>query len=282
MEKINVFISFDIEGVGVVSSWRELRDSTDLTRIRRIATEEVNAVIRGIRNSRVPIGKITICDSHGLGENLLIEQLEPGIHLTKGSPRMYYMIEGIEQGYDLLFLIGYHAMAGTTGSGMDHTYSSRVIYNVKINGRNVGEAEINTGVAGHYGVALAMVSGDDLLIKAVKKFFGTQVETVITKYGVSRFAARCRHPLDVQKELEMKSKRAVEQYKRRRPFRIKTPIYAEVEVLNSLIGDLVELIPDIKRISARRFKFKSPDILRFYRILRLICVLGGYADRLLT
>ncbi len=282
-KKINVFISFDIEGVSAVSSWRELRrDSPDLSRIRMIATEEVNAVLRGIKKSGLDIGDITICDSHGNGKNLLIEKLERGVYLTRGSPRMYYMIEGLDNHYDIIFFIGYHAMVGTTGSGMDHTYSSAVIYNIKINGQYVGETEINAGVAGFFGVPLGLVTGDDLLIKEVKRFFGAKVQTVITKYGISRFAARCRHPLDVQKELEDKAKRAIIGFEKLTPFKFKTPIDSEVEVMNSLIGDLVELIPGIKRVSARGFKFKSRDIREFYRILRLICMLGGYGEKLLT
>jgi len=273
-KKFNVFISFDIEGVSGVSSWQELKkDSVSLRNIREIGTDEVNAVVRGIRKARSDIGEILVCDSHAEGENLLIGRLARGVHLIKGSPRNYYMVEGLNEDFDILFLVGYHSMAGTKAGGMDHTYSSSVIYNLKINGKYVGETEINAAVAGAFGVPLGFVSGDDLLIKEVRKFFGRGPETVITKYGVSRFAAKCRHPVEVQEEMEIKSAKAVRKAGKLKPFTFKRLIRAEFELLNSLMGDLVEPIPGLKRVSARKVIFKCSDVLEFYRIMRLICTL---------
>jgi len=183
-------------------------------------------------------------------------------------------VEGINKNFDVLFLVGYHAMAGSQYGGMDHTYSSSVIYNIRINGRNVGETEINAALAGHYGVPLGLVSGDDILAKEVKEFFGRSVETVITKYGISRFSARCRLPKDVHAEIEKKATRAVKMCSKLKPFRFNRPIKAEFELVNSVTGDMIEPIPGLKRTSARGCTYKARDILEFYNILRLICNLG--------
>jgi len=277
--KINVFISFDIEGISAVSSWREVKkDSPNLERMRRIATQEVNAAVRGIRKSGKPIGIITVCDSHASGENLLIEELESGVTLIRGTPRKYYMMHSISKEYDAAFLIGYHAMAGTKAGGMDHTYSSASIYRVKINGESVGETEINAALAGYYGVPVVLVSGDDTLVKEVRKFLGKSVETVIAKRGISRSAAQCRHPEDVQKEISAKAARAVLKAKRIKPFRFRSPIRAEIDLADSLVADAVELIPAIKRTDGRKVLFISKNILDFYRMLRLVCSLGMYVN----
>lgn len=274
----NAFISFDIEGISGISSWREVKkDSSSLQEIRKRATEEVNAAIRGIRKGHRNIGEIIVCDSHAGGENVLIDLLETGVHLTKGTPRTYYMVEGISENFDILFFIGYHAMVGTRSGVMDHSYSSASIYAIKINGQEVGETEINAAVAGHFGVPLGLVSGDEQLIKEVRTFFGNQVETVITKYGISRLAAKCRHPSDVHKEIEEKARSAVKNVRRLKPFSFQYPINAEIEVVNSLIGDVVELAPGLTRTTARKFDFQSENALEFYRMLRLICNLGMHA-----
>ncbi len=273
--KFSVFISFDIEGISGISSWRELKkDSSSLLHAKQRATEEVNAAIRGIKKSRNDIKEIVVCDSHAEGENLVIDRLERGVYLTKGSPRNYYMIEGINEHFNVLFFIGYHAMAGTKGAGMAHTYSSSTIYNIKINGTHVGETEINAAVAGHYGVPLGFVSGDDFLIKEVKEFFGSDIETVITKYGISQFSAKCRHPLDVQQEIERKSEKTVKNIEKLKPFTFNYPVNAEFELVSSLVGDVVESIPELKRISARKLVFEAKNILAFYRVMRLICGLA--------
>ena len=277
--KINVFISFDIEGISAVSSWRVVKkDTSSLERMRRIATQEVNAAVRGILKSGEPVGMITVCDSHAWGENLLIEELEPGVTLVRGTPRKYYMMHGISSEYNAAFLIGYHAMAGTRAGGMDHTYSSASIYRVKINGESVGETEINAALAGYYGVPVVLVSGDDTLAKEVRKFFGNAVETVIAKRGISRSAAQCRHPDDVQKEISVKAARAIIRAKKIKPFKFRTPIQAEIDLASALVADIVELIPGIKRTDGRKVQFKAKNILEFYRMLRLVCSLGGYAN----
>jgi D-amino peptidase len=277
--KYNVFISFDIEGISAVSSWREVKkDSVNLKRMRRIATQEVNAAVRGVRKSGNPIGMITICDSHASGENLLIEELEPGVTLVRGTPRKYYMMHGISEEYNMAFLIGYHAMAGTKAGGMDHTYSSASIYSIKINGQFVGETEINSALAGHYRVPVGLVTGDNLLIKEVRRFLGKSVETVITKRGISRAAAECRHPEDVHRQISQKAARAITKAKKIKPFRFKSPIRAEIDLANSLVADVVELLPGIKRTDGRKVLFRAKNILEFYRALRLICSLGIYAN----
>lgn len=272
-----------MEGISAVTSWREMKkDSKDLQRIRRIATQEVNAAIRGILKSGKTIGDIVICDAHASGENLLVDELETGVHIVKGTPRKYYMMHGISKKYDILFFIGYHAMAGTQYAGMEHTYSSASIYNIKINGRFVGESEINAALAGYYGVPLGLVTGDNLLIKEISKFFGKNVETVTTKKGISRFAAQCRHPQDVQREIEKKAARAIQKITRLRIFQFKVPIKAEIDLASSLITDLAELIPGVRRIDGRQIAFQAKDTPEFYRILRLVCTLGGYANSVLT
>lgn len=276
LKPFNLFISFDLEGISGVSSWRELKaDSSALLTTRQLATEEVNAAIRGVKTSIKKIGEILVCDSHAHGENLLISQLERGTHLVRGSPRKYYMMEGISRRFDVVFFIGYHPMAGTQSGGMDHSYSSSVIYNIKINGEDVGETEINAALAGHFGVPLGLVTGDDLLAKEVRKFFGSRLETVISKYGISRFSAKCRHPADVQEEIEKKSRKVVKKISLLKPFVFKKPLRAEFQLVNSVMGDAAEPISGIKRISARTLRYTARDILEFYRVMRMIYNLAG-------
>ncbi len=275
-QTVKVFISFDLEGVTIVSSWREMKkDSPSFGDIRKCGTEEVSAAIRGIHHASRGRCEIVVCDAHAVGENLIIDALPKGVHIVRGSPREFYMVEGIDESFDLLFCIGYHAMAGTLRAGMDHTYSSSLLYSVKINGVFVGETEINAGLAGHYGVPLGLVTGDDQLIKEVHNFFGDDLETVITKHGISRFSMMCRHPADVQAEIEKKAARTVENIDRYKPFIFKVPIQAEFEVTSSLIGDLVAPIPGIERMSARTLSVTTKTMLDFYRMMRLICSTGS-------
>jgi D-amino peptidase len=277
--KYSAFISFDLEGISGIASWREVqKNAAALREARENATAEINAAIRGITHS-VQIKEIVVCDAHASGENLIISRLERGVTVVKGTPRPHYMVEGICSDYDVLFCIGYHAMAGTHRAGMDHTYSSSSIYGIKINGTYVGETAINAAVAGYYGVPVGLVTGDDLLIREVKRFFGRRVETVTTKFGISRFAARCRHPHDVQQEIEAKAAQVMKNIKRVKPFTFRTPLRAEFELSNTVIADYTELIPGIKRTAARSLVYRAGTILEFYRVLRCVCGLGALAQQ---
>jgi D-amino peptidase len=282
-KKLHFFISFDLEGVSGVTSWNEMKtDAPDFLRIRRSATAEVNAAVRGIRKSGLPVGEILICDAHGRGDNLLPDELERGVSLVRGAPRNYYMVEGLNEKFAAAFFIGYHAMVGTMGGLMDHTYSSSSIYNIRLNGRDVGETAINAAVCGHYGVPLALVSGDDRLAREVRSFFGPGVETITTKTGISRFAGQCRHPADVCREIEIKAERAALRNRTLKPFAFRPPIRGELDVMNTLIGHVISPLPGLERRSGRKFVFRSKNILDFYRQLMLICDLAGYANRILS
>jgi D-amino peptidase len=283
VKKLNFFISFDLEGVSGVTSWNEMKaDAPDFLRVRRAATAEVNAAVRGIRKAGLPVGEILICDAHGRGDNLITDELEKGVHLIRGAPRNYYMVEGLNEKFAAAFFIGYHAMIGTAGGLMDHTYSSSSIYNVRLNGRDAGETAINAAICGHYGVPLAFVSGDDQLVREVRSFFGPKVETVMTKIGISRFAGQCRHPADVCREIESKAERAARRLRTLKPFAFRPPIRCEIDVMNTLIGHVISPLPGLERRSGRKFVFRSKNILDFYRQLMLICDLAGYANRVLS
>jgi D-amino peptidase len=151
-----------------------------------------------------------------------------------------------------------------------------------MNGRDVGETAINAAICGHYGVPLAFVSGDDRLVREVRSFFGSRVEMVRTKTGISRFAGILRHPADVEREIELKAERAALRFRSLKPFVFRTPIRCEIDVMNTLIGHVISPLPGLERRSGRKFFFRSKNILEFYRQLMLICDLAGYANRVLS
>lgn len=261
---MKIFISFDMEGVGGISSWEEM--DREREKVRQLATEEINAVVRGAKKSEIPIKQIWVVDSHGAGENLLPDALEEGITLVKGTPRPLYMMEGIDSSFALLFCIGYHSRVGALQGVMDHTYSASSIYEIRINGIPVSELDINAGVAGHYGVPLAMVSGDNALIEEVKTTY-PQVETVITKYGITRFASANRHPKEIREELYSKAKKVVLEADSFYCRKWELPLKVEIDLLDTLIADVISFLPQVKRESGRKISFTTPNFVELYKML---------------
>ncbi|MEO0115515.1 MAG: M55 family metallopeptidase [candidate division WOR-3 bacterium] len=271
------FISVDYEGLAGSVSWEEFR--SEPLRFRKLMTNEVTAVIEGIREVN-PKSEIVVCDAHGFGHDLLFEELPAGVMTIRGSPRPLSMIDLIDKSFNLLFFIGYHSKAGTMASTMDHTYSSSTFYRIKINGQEVDEAMINAAVAGCFGVPLGLVAGDDKLIAEIKQTFGTTIETVVTKYSRSRFAALTRHPKDVCTELKAKAKSAVLKRKRFKPFRFKTPCQIEVQLTDTARAYMVAMIPGSKVIDSRTIGYQTDNFLDGYKFILLSATLGIAAGQI--
>src|SRR5205823_10218197 len=183
---MRVYISVDMEGIaGVVHESQT--DPTDPAcaaeygRFRRLMTAEANAAVEGAVAAGAT--RVLVNDSHWFMRNLLAEELHQAAELVAGDPKPRSMVQGIEGGFDAALFIGYHARAGTHNAILDHTYADR-IYEVRLNGKPVGELGLNAALAGVHGVPVALVSGDSALATEAKDLLGQGVGTVIVKEAV--------------------------------------------------------------------------------------------------
>ena len=269
------FVSADMEGIAAAVSWKEYE--SDYPRLRRMFTNEVKAVCDGILKSGQRVDRILVCDAHGSGQNLLIEELPESVLLSRGNGRPLMMMDGLDSSFDLVFFVGYHSGAGTARSQMDHTYSSSSFYRVLVNGQELDEAMINAALAGYFRVPVGFLSGDDRLIARARRVF-PGIETVTTKYARSRFAAAVRHPDAVQKELTARAARAAARVSEFRPFHLgKGTLRLELQTIEAARADLIELIPGARRIDGRTLSFRSRNMLEAYRTIRLAAILAASA-----
>ncbi len=267
---MKVFISTDMEGLGGISSWNEMtgKESWCASLLRQELSLVIDALLKGS-----DIEEICICDSHSRGENLLYGSFgtEKVTHI-KGYPRHSYMMEGLDQSFDAVFLLGYHASIGTTKGGMDHSYSSSCIYNIRLNGQQVGEVEINTYYAGLFGVPVALVSGDDVLQDQLKDFL--DVPFVRTKEGLGRYAAKMYSPERIQKEYALQ----VQKFLQHGPYpvkRIATPVILEVDLATTVIADAVSVVPGLQRTGGRTVSYMSDSYDDVFHMILTIAMLGG-------
>ena len=83
--------------------------------------EDVNAAIRGALAGGAT--EIVVNDSHGSQRNMLPEDLDPSARLISHSFKRYGMMEGLDETFDAVLFIGYHAKADTPGGLFAHTGS---------------------------------------------------------------------------------------------------------------------------------------------------------------
>jgi len=258
-----------MEGVGGITSWKEMGSRE----AKELLTQEVNAVIAGIKDGSDKVEEVLVCDAHALGENILVDLLDPDASLVRGAPRSFHMVEGLDNSFDMLFLVGYHGMAGARHAQMDHTYSSYSIYNLRVNGRSVGETSLSAGFAGELGVPLVFVSGDQSVGEEARELC-PDVVTVVTKLGFSRFSAKLFNPKNVRKRLREGAKKAVLNASRVKPVVFEKPLRVEIDFVDTAMAELVSMVPGVESLGGRTVGFVAEDFKVFHRFLQVATILA--------
>jgi len=265
---MRVYISVDMEGVAGVAHEdqtdpTEPRHAGEYNRFRKLMTHEANAAIAGAIEAGAK--SILVNDSHWLMRNLLAEDLNPAAELLSGGPKRLSMVEGIDTGFDAAMFIGYHARAGTRNATIDHTYTSRV-YEARLNGEPVGELALNAAMAGVHGVAVALVSGDRALAAEARALLGDDVEAVVVKEAVGRFAARSLAPSVACERIRAGAIAALS--RKHSPYTIPAPIRLEVDFALTQMADMAELVPGSVRTGGRSVGYTADDYREVFRAWR--------------
>ncbi len=133
-----------------------------------------------------------LSDSHGNAQNLLIERFPADVTVIRAFPRPLGMMEGIDSTFDAAIFIGYHASTASPVGVRAHTLSSANYAGVALNGVPVPEGGINAAIAGHFGVPVVMVSGDDAAVEEMRRLIGN-VEGAVVKRALGFHSAALPH-----------------------------------------------------------------------------------------
>lgn len=201
-------IALDLEGVGGVVGvpYSGLKKESDgWYQARAQAVLEVNAVARALFDTGAEL--VALWDNHGGGGNLDYSLLDERIELVFPDRTQVRQAFAQHYGFDAMYFLGYHAMEGTLGAVLAHTFNSSEIQYFKINGKPVGEIEIDRYYAGENGYSPVFFAGDD---KACQEARGAipEIITVETKKGISRNKAELRDNESLLEEIYEKAKLA--------------------------------------------------------------------------
>jgi len=269
---MRVFLAVDIEGIaGVVHGEEGSKGNPEYERARRLMTAETNAVIEGIFHAD-PDSRVTVSDTHGPYRNIIPEDLDERATLSRGKPRMYGMMHGIDHGFDAAMLIGVHGRAGTGQSVLSHTFTGTIL-DVRLNSQPLGELGLNSAIAGAYDVPVLLVAGDQSVEQEARELLGEHVITVPVKESYAHLASESVHPRVAQRYLREAAEMAVRERPPVPPFKVRAPVETEVELARPVLADLAELIDDVERVDGRTVRFTRKDMPSTYRVLRLITVL---------
>jgi D-amino peptidase len=269
--QVKVYISADMEGIGGVVSGEQLGPSGfEYARFREIMTEEVLAAIRGARAGGAT--EILVSDSHGNGQNLLIDRLPEDVEVVRSWPRPLGMMEGIDQTFACALFIGYHTSTSNPSGVRAHTFSSATLTDLRLNGTSVSEAGFNAAVAGHFGVPIAMVSGDDAIVAEARKYIG-ELEGAVVKKALSFHSARTLTPAAAQKLIQETARRAVTKRGTLKPFRLDGAVTLEVSFKNYRQSEMLSYLPIVERTDSHTIRFRGKDMIE---VSKFVQFMDGY------
>lgn len=179
----SVFLLTDIEGVAGVAS--HARDSYSDARYyeesRKLLTGEVNAAVEGLL--AVGVQEILVVDGHGPG-GVLYAAMHEHARLLHGRPITRAQMYGPAWEHDAVVLIGQHARAGVRHGNQNHTYSSKGIDWMRLNGEFVGETLLMALWAGWKNVPTLFLSGDEAACEEAESQV-PGIRTAAVKRGIS-------------------------------------------------------------------------------------------------
>jgi D-amino peptidase len=257
-QPLKIYVSVDMEGVaGVVSGDQLNPPGFEYERFRGFMTDEALAAVRAAVDAGAT--EVVVSDSHGNGENLLVERFPKDVKLVRSFPRRGAMMAGLDASFAAVVFIGYHASTTNSTGVRAHTISSAHFTRVALNGVAVTEAEFNAAYAGDLGVPVVFVSGDDAAIEEINGRLGP-LEAVVTKKSLGFEAAETITPSAACEAIYQGVRSAIGRRDQRKPLRITHPITVELSFKNYRAAEVLAYLRAIQRADAHSVRFVGQDM----------------------
>ncbi|MEN3332980.1 MAG: D-amino peptidase [Blastocatellia bacterium] len=267
-KKMKIYISADMEGiVGVVTNEQLGPQGFEYNRFREFMTAEVNTAAQAAFDAGAT--EVVISDSHGNGQNLLIEKLPKQVTIVRSWPRPLMMMQGIDETFDGAIFIGYHTSTNNPTGVRAHTISSARLADVRLNNVSLPEAGINAAIAGHFNVPVIMISGDDAVVQEVTGLLGN-IEGAVVKWAYGFHSARTLTPEVALDLIREKVQRAISRIKEFKPYKVKAPVQLDVRFKNYRPSEMLSYLSIVERTDSHSIRFIGKDIVEVSKFLEFI------------
>jgi len=226
-----VYVMTDMEGVAGIDAWDPrfevaagslpaIYESRDML---HLLTAEVNAAILGLQDAGVE--DIVVCDGHGSGRNLVMDELVPGARIVRGIKRSEWLPK-LDSHFGGLVQVGMHSMSNTPHGNLAHTMSTDIEH-YQVNGHNVGEMELAAYLAGDHGVPWLFTSGDLHACREAESWV-PGIVTAAVKEGLSELCAVHLPPAQARQLIRERVRLAVQQAANIKPLVAQPPVTLEI------------------------------------------------------
>lgn len=259
---MQIFISVDMEGVAGIVDWDQcVAGGDDYPLGRDLLIGEVNAAIEGALSA----GATGVCvnDAHSVMRNLPPDMLAGRASYLSGRFKPRYMMQGLDDSFDAVVCLGYHAAMATPGV-LSHTYNPKAIAEVRINGQVAGESGLNALVAQHYRVPVAVVTGDQYVGPEAEPFC-PGITAIQVKESYSRYAAHHLHPAEARERIRDGVREALSALGRLTPPAIDLPARVEIDFLSPDMAEQSTWVRGVERVADRTVAVTDDDPLRLFQ-----------------
>jgi D-amino peptidase len=259
---MKVFVSVDMEGVAGIVDWAQcIAGGDDYALGRDLVVGEINAAIEGALAAGAT--EILVNDAHSVMRNLPPEQLAGRAAYLSGRFKPLYMMQGLDESFQAAVFLGYHAAIGTPGV-LSHTYNPRAIMGVRLNGVETGEAGLNALVAQHFGVPIAVITGDQYVEPEAAPFC-PGVVGIRVKESISRYSAQNQHPHTARDMIRDGVRDALGNVGRFTPPSVAMPATIEIRFVSPDMAEQAAWVRGVSRLDSVTVALAGDDPLRLYQ-----------------
>ena len=261
-----VYISVDMEGIsGINGDDQTAAGAAEYGRARKLMAEDANAAIRGAFEGGAT--DVLVNDSHGGQRNLLPEDLDPRARLISHSFKRHGMMEGLDESFDAVIFVGYHAKADSPRGVFAHT-GSGVVKDLVVNGKSVGEGGMNARLAQWFGVPVVMVTGDDVAVEQQKETV-PNVRGVVVKRAINTRAVELRPLAEARRDIQAAARESVAASTKAPPVRPMS-YTVRMQFRNVNIPEVASAFAEIRLVAPDTVEFTRPSMPDAYRLIRVL------------
>lgn len=266
---MKIYVVCDLEGVaGVIDHQQQCQwDAAKgwyapyLAQARRLATLELNALVEGALHGGAT--EVVAWDGHGnFPGGIDVELLHPECKLVMGAG------DGGPAGLDASFAglaqLGLHAMAGTPGAVLAHSFHGNLV-GYWVNEMRVGEIWMNCYIAGLSNVPFVFLSGDRAAAEEAQALI-PEVEVAVVKEelaeqagGLSVLPALSLAPQKSQAVIRAAASRAMTKIGSVMPYRLEPPFRLRAQFTAERFAEERAGYPNVRRLDAVTVEIKRAE-----------------------
>jgi D-amino peptidase len=261
---MKVYISADIEGTAGITNWEEA-DKTHPTyqEFRERMTDEVVAACEGAIEAGAK--EILVKDAHDSGRNIISGRLPDRARLIRGwSGHPFSMVQELDESFDALLFVGYHAKAGSDDNPLAHTLRLRIMH-LAINGEIAPEFQIYSYAAALVKVPGVFLSGDSGICNEAQRI-NPGIVTVPVSRGIGPSTISIAPSLAL-KEIRAGVTRALQADRAACQIALPKQFTLEIKYTTPVDAYRASWYPGAKLTAPRTVQFESAD---YFEVLRAI------------